>query len=235
MNRLITGAESLGITLTGKQMAQFERYQHLLMEWNQRINLTAIREVNQIQERHFFDSLTCVLATGDLNDRTLIDVGSGAGFPGIPLKICFPDLQLALLESVQKKTRFLLAVVDALDLTKVDVFTGRAEELGRSADHREAYDWAVARAVAPLRVLVEYLIPLTRIRGYALAQKGIGAEREVLEAEQAISLLGGSSAELIPVIISGQEQPSYLVKMQKSVATPNQYPRRAGIPAKRPL
>ncbi len=234
-SRLVAGALSLGIPLTDKQVWQFELYQSLLVEWNQRINLTAIRDIGQIQDRHFLDSLTCVLATGDLNGRTMIDVGSGAGFPGVPLKICFPDLKLMLLESVQKKTKFLQIIADALNLTDTTVYLGRAEVLGQSINHREAYDWAVARAVASLRVLSEYLLPLVRIHGHALAQKGAAAQKEAFEAERAVSLLGGGPAELIPVHFSEQDQLSYLVKVQKIVATPEKYPRRTGVPTKRPL
>lgn len=234
-DRLILGAEGLGISLTNKQLRQFERYQSLLLEWNQRINLTAIQDIEQIQTRHFFDSLTCSIAMGDLNGQTMIDVGTGAGFPGIPLKICFPKLRLTLLESVLKKTRFLKDVVEVLSLTDVTVYADRAEDLGQSPNHRETYDWAVARAVAPLNILSEYLLPLVHIHGYAIAQKGISAGKELPLAAQAISLLGGGSVELIPVNINGQEQLAHLVKIQKVNATPDKYPRRAGVPAKRPL
>jgi 16S rRNA (guanine527-N7)-methyltransferase len=235
LDLLLDGAESLGISLTAKQLGQFEKYQELLLEWNQRINLTAVREIDQILVRHFLDSLTCVQATGDLNQQSLVDVGSGAGFPGLPLKICFPDLKLTLIESVQKKAGFLQTVKEVLQLNYVSIFSARAEDIGRLAEHREIYDWAAARAVAPLRVLVEYLIPLTRIGGYILAQKGGGARIEVVEAEQAISLLGGGPVELIPVRILGGDLHAYLVKIPKTMATPDRYPRRVGIPAKRPL
>ncbi len=233
--RLILGAQRLGISLNDMQIGQFERYQSLLLEWNQRINLTAIQDVEQIQARHFLDSLSCVNAAGDLNDQTMIDVGTGAGFPGIPLKICFPELRLTLIESVLKKNRFLDAVVEALNLTDVYVYADRAEDLGQSPKHREKYDWAVARAVAPLNVLSEYLLPLIHINGFGIAQKGVNVENELSLAARAISLLGGGLVELIPVNLTGQEQPSYLVKIQKINATPDKYPRRAGVPAKRPL
>ena len=234
-NGLIMGAKELGIVLSDEQVTLFRRYLDLLLEWNQRMNLTAVRDAGLIQQRHFVDSLTCSLVTGDLNGQVLIDVGSGAGFPGLPLKILFPDLKLCLLESIGKKAIFLQAVVDELELSNVRVISGRAEDLGRSTDHRERYDWAVARAVARLRILVEYLLPFVRIGGHVLAQKGRQAEVEMSEAGNGISALGGGSPRLIPVQILEQEEPSYLVLIEKIKSTPDKYPRRIGVPAKRPL
>jgi 16S rRNA (guanine527-N7)-methyltransferase len=235
MNSLVAGAQRLGIRLSGGQVVQFEQYQKLLLDWNRRMNLTAVRESEAIQERHFLDSLTCFLATGDLNGRSLVDVGSGAGFPGLPLKITFPDLRLTLLESVGKKTKFLQAVVDELQLSDVQIVAGRVEEVARTPEQREAYDWAVARAVAGLPVLVEYLLPLVRVGGCALAQKGVFAASEAADADKAISILGGGAVQLLPVQVPGREQPSYLVVIEKIMATPDLYPRRVGVPAKRPL
>lgn len=234
-NGLVAGAKELGIVLSDEQVTLFGRYQDLLLEWNQRMNLTAVRDVRLIQQRHFVDSLTCSLVTGDLNGQALIDVGSGAGFPGLPLKILFPDLKLSLLESTGKKATFLQAVVDELELSDVRVISGRAEDLGQSTDHREVYDWAVARAVARLRILVEYLLPFVRIGGHVLTQKGRQAEVEISEAGNGISALGGGSPRLIPVQLLEQEEPSYLVLIEKIKSTPDKYPRRIGVPAKRPL
>ncbi len=232
---LVAGAESLGIALSAEQVAQFERYQALLLEWNERMNLTAVRDPEAIQGRHFVDSLGCTLATGDLNGQLLIDVGSGAGFPGIPLKIFFPELRLRLLESVGKKRDFLQAAIDVIGLTDAEVIGGRAEDAGQNAAQREVYDWAVARAVARLGTLVEYLLPLVRVGGHILAQKGQQAAVEVSEAAEGIALLGGGVPKLIPVQLAGQEAPSYLVLIEKIGPTPDPYPRRAGVPAKRPL
>ncbi|MDX1416715.1 MAG: 16S rRNA (guanine(527)-N(7))-methyltransferase RsmG [Candidatus Promineifilaceae bacterium] len=235
LERLVDGAQRLGLALTDSQLRQFEKYQDLILDWNQRMNLTAVHDSEMLQERHFLDSLTCILATGDLDAQSVVDVGSGAGLPGIPLKICFPGLNLTLLDSVKKKTRFLQVVVEDLELAGVSIHTRRAEEVGHLPEFREAFDWAVARAVAPLRTLLEYLLPLTRLSGHAVAQKGFNAPTEVLEAEVAVSSLGGAHVELIPVQNPGQDQPAYLVKVTKVKPTPDQYPRRSGVPAKRPL
>ena len=232
---MLSGAAQLGISLTQSQLGQFELYQQLLNEWNQRINLTSICEIEQIQKRHFLDSLTCILVTGDLSGKSLVDVGFGAGFPGLPLKICFPSLRLTLIESIQKKTSFLQMVVQELGLRNVTILSARAEDLGHSAEYREMYDWAVARAVAPLRILVEYLFPFTRIDGHILAQKGKNAAEELAQAKNALSQLGGGQAELLPVELFGEDHRAFLVKVQKVAITPEQYPRRAGVPAKRPL
>lgn len=235
MNRLIAGARELGITLSDEQLLQFRKYQDLLLDWNQRMNLTGVRDPELIQQRHFLDSLTCSLVTGDLNSQSLIDIGSGAGFPGLPLKILFPDLKLSLLESIGKKTTFLQVVVDELELTDVQIIVERAETLGQNGSHREQYDWALARAVARLEILVEYLLPFVKIGGHALAQKGRHAAEEMHDAEIGISMLGGGSPRIFPFQFPGQEEPSNLVLIYKIKQTPDKYPRRTGVPGKRPL
>lgn len=235
MDDLRQAAIQFGISLTPQQEEQFEVYLALLQTWNERMSLTAIRERDEIVVRHFLDSLTCALATGNLNGRSLVDVGSGAGFPGLPLKILFPELRLTLVESVKKKSRFLAAVVEALDLADVTVLPQRAEAIGQDVTHRARYDWAVARAVAELRVLLEYLLPLCRIGGYALAQKGESAAAEVADAAQALETLGGGAVSLREVQLPGREQLHYLVVVAKTAVTPDRYPRRPGRPGKRPL
>ncbi len=235
MDLLRSGLQTLGLALSAEQAEHFQSYLDLLMEWNQRFNLTAIRSPQGIQMRHFLDSLTCVLVTGDLQEQSLIDIGSGAGFPGIPLKIIYPGLTLTIVESVGKKATFLLEVVDRLSLADVHVITARAEDLGHDPDHRERYDWAVARAVAPLPVLLEYLLPFCRLGGTTLAQKGLQVDRELNQAANAIELLGGGPPLLTPVILPQQEEGAALVSVPKIRVTPLEYPRRAGLPSKRPL
>lgn len=235
MVNLVREAANYGIELEPSRAEQFALYQNLLREWNQKINLTAIDDPDGIQIRHFLDSLTCATVMGDLNGQRLIDVGTGAGFPGLPLKILYPDLRLTLVESVTKKTRFLEAVVQRLSLENVQIADQRAETLGQQPEYRAQYDWATGRAVASLRVLVEYLLPFCQIGGHMLAQKGESARAEAEEAAPAIAKLGGGSPAFHPVQLPGREETHYLVVIAKVAETPADYPRRPGRPAKRPL
>lgn len=237
MERLLKGAQQLlGLELTPRQRQAFHLYYQELVTWNARFNLTAITDAEGVQIRHFLDSLSCLLAIRDVgHGQNLIDVGSGAGFPGLPLKIVYPTLRLTLLESTAKKTNFLRHVVERLELRGVTVIHARAEQTGHDALHREAYDWVVGRAVAALPTLVEYLLPLCRLGGYCLAQKGEGAASEASTAEPAISLLGGRLNRLVPVELPGLAETRHLVVIDKVARTPEKYPRRPGMPAKRPL
>lgn len=236
MEKLLKEIQNLlGLKLTPRQAAAFQRYEQLLMEWNARFNLTAVRDVEGVRTKHFLDSLTCMLAWRESVPARLIDVGTGAGFPGIPIKIILPAMQLTLVESVGKKADFCRLVVEELGLEKVQVVQARAEELGQQAVHREQYDWAVARAVANLPVLVEYLLPLVRVGGSVLAQKGEAGPVEAQQAERAIKLLGGRLRQLKPVQLPGIAEDRYLVIIDKIAGTPPQYPRRVGLAAKKAL
>ncbi|HKI54105.1 MAG TPA: 16S rRNA (guanine(527)-N(7))-methyltransferase RsmG, partial [Anaerolineales bacterium] len=192
MEKLVHDARELfNIQLTGEQVTSLVTYEKELLEWNQKTNLTAIRDVESIRTKHFLDSFSCVLAWKANPPLHLIDVGTGAGFPGIPLKILYPNMKLTLVESVGKKTRFCRHIVNELGLEDVNVIHMRAEDLAQDSHHREKYDWAIARAVAQLNVLSEYLIPLVKRGGYILAQKGESGPAEAQSAEKAMKLLGG--------------------------------------------
>lgn len=225
----------IGITLTTRQLACFERYEQELLQWNERFNLTAIREADGIRTKHFLDSLTCWLVMKDTPPGRLADIGTGAGFPGIPLKILHPNIQLTLVESVGKKAEFCRHTVLSLGLDRVEVLQARAEELGLDRNHRERYDWVVARAVANLTTLAEYLLPLTRLGGAILAQKGETGPAEVHAAEHAILILGGRLRILHKVNLPGIAEDRYLIVIDKIAATPSGYPRRVGLPAKKPI
>lgn len=224
-----------GVTLTRRQLEAFAWYAAELLAWNERINLTAITDPTAIESKHFADSLSCLLALKPRPGDRVVDIGTGAGFPGLPLKIVLPRLQMTLVEATGKKAEFCQHIVDGLGLEGVTVVHARAEEVGQMPVHRQAYDWAVARAVAGLPVLAEYLMPLVRLGGKAIAQKGETGPAEAHAAEGALRLLGGRVQQLIPVELPRIPETRYLVVMEKTAATPPEYPRRAGQPARRPL
>jgi 16S rRNA (guanine527-N7)-methyltransferase len=236
MDKLLRDAQQLfGLSLSPKQMTQLATYERELLAWNEKFNLTAIREVEGIRAKHFLDSLSCTLAWKENPPRRLIDVGTGAGFPGIVLKILYPTLKLTLVESVGKKAKFCTHLIGTLSLENVEVVTARAEDIGQNPAHREKYDWAVARAVAALPVLSEYLLPLVKVGGGMLAQKGESGPAEVNTSEKALKLLGGRLKQLVKVELPGVADERYLVVIAKVAATPPGYPRKAGIPSKKPL
>lgn len=238
MESLIIGARNLNIKLTDKHLNAFETCYRELMAWNERFNLTAITDHEGVLIRHFLDSLSCLKAfpQGKLADGArVIDVGSGAGFPGLPLKIVRPEIRLTLLEATHKKVTFLEHIARVLQLQQVEMIHGRAETLGQDPAHRERYDVVLARAVADMPTLVEYLLPLTRIGGVSIAQKGHTAAAETQRAETAIETLGGRLRQLTPVELRGLAETRYLVILDKTASTPDKYPRRPGMPQKRPL
>ncbi len=225
----------LGVSLNPSQAAAFARYQRELLAWNQRFNLTAIREPEQVLIKHFFDALSVLKATGCLDGQRVIDVGTGAGFPGLALKIACPHMRLTLLDSVAKKVAFCQHIVETLALDDVEVIQGRAEEVAHWEAHREAYDWALARAVARLPVLAEYLLPFVRVGGAMLAQKGETGPSEAQAAQHALEVLGGQLEKIYSLDLPGINETRYLIVVRKQASTPARYPRRPGIPAKRPL
>ncbi|MEW6085576.1 MAG: 16S rRNA (guanine(527)-N(7))-methyltransferase RsmG [Chloroflexota bacterium] len=236
MEKLVREAQELfNVHITGRQVMALLTYEKELLDWNQKFNLTAIRDAESIRTKHFLDSFSCVLAWKANPPASLIDVGTGAGFPGIPLKILYPNLKLTLVESVGKKAMFCQHIVSVLGLEHVQVIKARAEDVGQDPNHREKYDWAVARAVANLNVLSEYLLPLVKVGGTMLAQKGESGPAEAQSAEKAMKLLGGNLRELVKVNLPGVAEDRYLVLVDKTAATPAKFPRKAGVPAKQAL
>jgi 16S rRNA (guanine527-N7)-methyltransferase len=240
MERLIAGAAALGLSLSDEQLAAFDAYYHALVAWNQKFNLTAITGFDEVQTRHFVDSLS-VLRIGSVQQAlaqpgaTVIDVGAGAGFPGLPLKIAFPLLRLTLLESTGKKVTFLEHVIERLGLENTCAIQARAEELGHDPAHRACYDVALARAVADMAVLAEYTLPFLRIGGWLVAQKGEGAGDEAASAARAIETLGGALRQVVPAHLPGLPATHALVAVEKVAPTHDSYPRRPGVPARKPL
>lgn len=236
MELLKTGAREWGLELTPEQIEVFELYYRQLIAWNESVNLTSITDYEEVQVKHFLDSLSCLQVLTPFAPQTrCIDIGAGAGFPGLPLKIVRPQMRLTLLEATGKKVLFLEHIVGELGLREVEIVKGRAEELGRQSAHREGYAVAMARAVAQLPVLLEYALPLLKVGGIFVAQKGVDIEDEVEAAQSAMKILGGRMKEVRPVHLPGLEATRHLVVAEKVAPTPQKYPRRTGVPAKRPL
>ena len=233
--RLQAGAREIGVELSAEALAAFDAYAALLRSWNESMNLVSKGSLAKIETRHILDSLTAALVLGGAPSGKVIDVGSGAGFPGLPLKIVYPGIGLTLVEATQKKARFLEAVVDALGLDGAAVVTERAERLGQDPAYREGFDVVVARALAPLPVLAELTLPLCRRGGMVVAYKSPGVEGEVAEARRAIRFLGGAAPRIVEVPATVTGDPRVLVAIEKRGPTPRKYPRRPGAPAKQPL
>ena len=241
------GARDMGFTLTERQLEQFQLYYDTLVDWNSRINLTAITDYDLVQVRHFLDSLTVGAALlSELSAESkqaidappanfrLIDVGTGAGFPGVPLKILWPHISLTLNDSVGKKTTFLKELAGTLGLEKVEVVTGRAEDLGQDKAHRQQFDLVTARAVSALPILCEYCLPLARVKGRLLAPKKGDISLELSEGRKAAKLLGGEVGKSYPFTLLDDET-RYVISVRKTAPTPPGYPRRVGLAKTRPL
>ena len=233
MQKMVEGAHRLGLSLTVKQVELFQVYYDELVVWNQRMNLTAIVDYDEVQIKHFLDSLTVSMAFSNI-PSSVVDVGAGAGLPGIALKILYPDMELTLIDSVQKKMIFLNYLVDALGLQKVDVVTGRAEELAHDSCYREHFDAVLSRGVARLAALAELTLPFCTVGGVFIAMKKRGDRGEVDEAESALDILGGRLRQVIHIELPELSDRA-LVVIDKVKPTPEKYPRRSGIPQKRPL
>lgn len=234
LQALAAGAEALGVPLNEKQLGQFAQYAALLEEWNARMNLTRVAQ-GEIVPLHFLDSLTVLSAVEGPLTGGLLDVGTGAGFPGLPLKIVQPELSVTLLDSTRKKLDFLDAVIGALGLQGIKTLHSRSEEAGRDNRHREKYDVVTARAVARLNVLSEWLLPLVKPGGVAIAMKSAAADEEIAEAENAVKALGGQIERVSIVVIPGTDIERKIVVIRKVQATPAKYPRIAAEIKARPL
>ena len=232
-NIMKTRAKQLNIELSDIQSEQFYQYMNILIEWNKFMNLTGITKPEEVITKHFIDSLT-VLDKID-KDASVIDVGTGAGFPGIPIKIAFPDTKIVLLDSLNKRIKFLNEVIQKLGLKSIETIHGRAEEFGRNKKHREKYDIAIARAVAPLNILLEYLMPFAKVNGKCLCMKGSSSEEEIKNSKNAVKILGGELIETEEFYIPNTDIKRRIVQINKNKETNNKYPRKAGTPSKEPL
>ena len=239
MELLSNGAPELGLSLNAAQLAQFETYYRELADWNTRMNLTSVIDYAEVQIKHFLDSLTVLPALGSplsANAR-VVDVGAGAGLPGLPLKLARPGIHLALVESTGKKGNFLRHMDETLNTSGIDVYTGRAEELAHRPELRGAYDLALARGLARLPTLLEYTLPFTRQGGLVAAWKHGGEDlrAELDSARNALRVLGGRVKSIYPVKATGLEDNRVVVMIEKVRETPEEYPRRPGVPRKQPL
>lgn len=236
MNNVLTKkVKELSIVLNDKQIQQFEQYYNILVEWNKVMNLTAITEYEEVVEKHFLDSLTIVDAINMEKIETLIDVGTGAGFPGIPLKIAFPHLKVTLLDSLNKRIKFLNEVIDLLELDDIKTIHGRAEDYAKQAEYREQYDICVSRAVANLATLSEYCLPYVKVDGLFVPYKSGKIDEELKSSEKAVSILGGKVEEVVKFQLPGTDIGRSFVKIHKIKETKKKYPRKAGMPTKEPL
>jgi len=227
--------KDLGISLSDYQINQFLQYYEILMEKNKVMNLTAITEFDEVVKKHFIDSLSLVKAYDCNGERFVLDLGTGAGFPGIPLKIAFPDLRLVLMDSLNKRIKFLQEVIDLLCLEDIQAVHGRAEDFAKEKLYREQFDLCVSRAVANLRVLSEYCVPFVKTGGYFIPYKSERVGEELAEAEKAISILGGCIEKQIEFYLPDSSIYRNLILIRKEKNTPGKFPRKAGLPTKEPL
>lgn len=233
------GLEQLSITLSGEQKQQFLTYYEYLVEKNKVMNLTAITEYEEVITKHFLDSLAVVKTScfkpEKLAGKRLIDIGTGAGFPGIPLKIAFPELEILLLDSLNKRINFLNEVTEMLGLTKINTVHGRAEDYAKQKGYRESFDFCVSRAVANLSTLSEYSIPFVKQGGCFISYKSGSVDQELIQAEKAVKIMGGQREEVVRFSLADTDMDRSFVVIRKAKPTPKKYPRKAGLPSKEPL
>ena len=234
ISNFINGLDSLNLHISDEQMNQFLSYYELLVEWNEFMNLTAITEFEEVVLKHFLDSLTLVKAC-ELNNQSLIDIGTGAGFPGIPLKIVFPEIRITLLDSLNKRIHFLEEVIGRLGLKKIEAIHGRAEDYARNSAYREQYDICVSRAVSNMTTLSEYCIPFVKAGGIFVSYKSEKLTEELNEAKKAIQILGGVLKDQVEMTLPDSTIYRNLLVILKEKETPRKFPRKAGIPSKDPI
>ena len=235
MERLQSKAEQLGIRLSEKQLEQFQCYYERLIEKNKVMNLTAITEYEEVVDKHFIDSILLGSVKGLSGKKRVIDVGTGAGFPGIPLKIVYPELEITLLDSLNKRVKFLDEVIEELGLTGIQAVHSRAEDLAQDAAYRQQYDICVSRAVANLATLSEYCIPFVKQGGYFISYKSTQIEEELKQAKKAVQVLGGTLEQVETVQIPGTTIERQFVMIRKTGTTPKKFPRKAGTASKTPI
>ncbi|WP_245156625.1 16S rRNA (guanine(527)-N(7))-methyltransferase RsmG [Clostridium aminobutyricum] len=235
MKQLEKALDTLSIPYTEEMIDKFERYMQLVLEWNEKVNLTAITEREEFIKKHFIDSVLCYSFPEMKKAQTVIDVGTGAGFPGIPLALVYPEKKFVLMDSLNKRLKIIDQICSDLDIQNVKTLHGRAEDLGKSKMYREKYDICVSRAVANLATLSEYCLPFIKVGGAFLAYKGNKAEEEIKEAEKAIHLLGGKLMEERQVKLDDFDLDHHIRVISKCKNTPAKFPRKAGTPSKEPL
>lgn len=234
-SQFIQDLEKLGVSLTDRQIEQFLIYYELLTEWNSFMNLTAITEYEDVLKKHFVDSVSLIQAVDVRKELTLIDVGTGAGFPGLALKIAYPELKVTLLDSLQKRIQFLDAVIEKLGLEGIETIHGRAEDFAKPQKLRESFDLCVSRAVANLSTLSEYCLPFVKVGGYFIPYKSEKIAQEKEEAEKALELLGGKFERQVEFMLPSSDIYRNLFVIKKVKETPKKFPRKAGLPAKEPI
>lgn len=227
--------EKIGITLNEQQKQQFDKYYEMLVEWNKVMNLTGITEYDEVNLKHFTDSLTIARTQEMQKVQSVIDIGTGAGFPGIPLKIAFPHLKVVLLDSLNKRIKFLDAVIEELGLENISTIHGRAEDFAKQKEYREQFDYVVSRAVANLTVLSEYCLPYVKEDGYFLPYKSGDIKEEAANSKKAVKILGGNIEDIISFEIPDTDMARTILKIHKTKATPKRFPRKAGLPTKEPI
>ena len=232
---LLEGAKELGITLTNTQIDQFMKYKSLLQEWNEKMNLTAITEDREVITKHFLDCMTINKAIDMNTQKSVIDIGTGAGFPGLVIKIAFPNIEVTLVDSLKKRLVFLDEVIKELNLTQIRCVHSRAEDLGKDDSYREGFDICASRAVANLAVLGEYTLPFVKVDGYLMALKGQKLDEELEQGKKAINILGAKLEEVVDAKVPFTDLNHKIAKIKKVKPTSNKYPRKAGEPTKAPL